>query len=126
MVILMFFDLAWIKVWVAKTCSTSERKSLFRTNNVDNTLSGIGHSEVGQTKVSNVVFQSLHLHPGVILLDESVKALEVLSGVGWDVVVDGGKGAVWSSDCSACCLETFKGLWTGHFMDQVSVNINQI
>ncbi|KAH3663570.1 hypothetical protein OGAPHI_004971 [Ogataea philodendri] len=101
-------------------------ETLLWSHNVHNTLSGVGHTEIREIKVLHVVFQSLHLESGIVLFDETVEVLEAFSGIGRNVVVDSGESTVWSSDFSVCVLQAFKSLRTGHFVDQVSVDIYQV
>jgi hypothetical protein len=59
---------------------------LLGADNVDNTLTLIAHTEVGETKVLDILLESCALEAGVALLDEFGGVLEVFPGAGGNVL----------------------------------------
>jgi hypothetical protein len=66
-------------------CS-GQSEALLGADNVDNTLTLIAHTEVGETKVLDILLESCALEAGVALLDEFGGVLEVFPGAGGNVL----------------------------------------
>ena len=123
---------------------SGESESLLGADNVDNTLTLVTHTEIGEAEILHIFLQGGALQTGVVLFDEFVDILEVFAGGGRDVleiqelgidgkwtpggggggtdgtyVVDGDQCAVRPADFSAGILEAFKGLlwwWSVRFV----------
>ena len=63
-----------------------QSEALFGSNNVDNTLALVGHAEVGETKVLDILLEGRALEAGVVLLDELGGIREVFPRASGDVL----------------------------------------
>lgn len=92
---------------------------------MNDSLSLVRHSEICQPKSLDVFFEGDALQSRVCLLDKGGSALEILSRLGGNVVVDCHKCAVLSPYRSLGHGQTFESLGRCDFMDNVSVAIER-
>ena len=94
-------------------------KSLFWPDDVDDSLANIFHGEIGHAKLGCITGQHFDLNTR-FLVGNSGRTV-----CGRDIVVRHCKRAVRRTHRAAGIAQPFKGLWTGHFMNKVPVNIDQ-
>lgn len=124
---------------------TGQGEALLRADNVDNSLSLVGHAEVCEVESLDIVFEGDALDLGVCLFNEGFGILVACAGVGGDVlrqalvncilqqfrnrvsyVVDSGKGAVWSSNSASGISETLESLRRRDLVDKVSIRSKSV
>lgn len=65
---------------------SGEGESLLGADNVDNTLTLVTHTEIGEAEILHVFLEGGALQTGVVFFDEFVDILEVFAGGGRDVL----------------------------------------
>lgn len=123
--------------------SSGQSEALLGTDDVDDTLALVAHTEVGEAEGLDILLEGSTLETRVVLLDEVGSVLEVLAGGGGDVlleakknwlaatppwiwrlktyVVDGHQSAVRPADLTAGICQTLKSLRGSHLVDEMAV-----
>ena len=94
-----------------------QRHTLLRTDNVDDALEWVIQVIQLYAKLFAVLHQLLHLNTRHL-----ARRINVF-GLRRDVVIHRGKGFTWLTDFTSVRAQTIKGLWRGHFMDQVTIDV---
>src|SRR5579859_1817044 len=67
-----------------------QSESLFRPNDMDNSLSFIGHAIIRQSEVNDILFKCRNLNPRIRLTNKRSNILESPSRHRWDIMIDCG------------------------------------
>jgi hypothetical protein len=67
--------------------------------------------------VSAIFDQFVYLVAGKLIPDRKVLI------DGWHIVIGRGHNLLWTENFQSPVLNSFKGLWTGHFMNEVFVDV---
>lgn len=111
---------------IAANCRTPrQRESLLWSNNVDDALTLVGHTEVLHAKILDIDFQLHDLSSRCSLFNERLDVDQLRSIRRGNVVVHGHQRAVRSADAARCQAKPLKGLRRRHFVNQVTVDIQQ-
>ncbi len=94
-----------------------QRHTLLRTDNVDDALEWVIQVIQLYAKFFAVLHQLLHLNTRHL-----ARRIDIF-GLGRDVVIHRGKGFARLTDFTSVCAQAIKGLWRGHFMDQVTIDV---
>ncbi len=98
---------------------TGKRKTLFRTDHMDDSLPDVAHVEQGNAEISAVVFQRLNLQGADLVCDAKPP-------VGRRYIVvrhrQGGAGTAGSATGE---LQSFEGLRGGDLVNQLPVDVEQ-
>mmetsp|Transcript_46269 Transcript_46269/g.112138 ORF Transcript_46269/g.112138 Transcript_46269/m.112138 type:complete len:221 (-) Transcript_46269:102-764(-) len=100
-------------------------ESLFGSNNVHNTLTLIGHSKVLESKVLDILFQLHNLCSTGGFFNKGLDVNQLTAIFGRNIVVNGSKSTIGTTDSTRTETKSFKGLRRGHLMNQVSVDVQQ-
>lgn len=100
-------------------------KSLFRSNNMDNSLTFIGHSKVFEPEIFDVLFELQHLCSTGSLFNKSRDINQLRSVFGGNIVIDRRQGAIRSADAAPGKSQAFKGLRRRHLVDQMAIDVEQ-
>mmetsp|Transcript_2512 Transcript_2512/g.4263 ORF Transcript_2512/g.4263 Transcript_2512/m.4263 type:complete len:285 (-) Transcript_2512:134-988(-) len=95
--------------------------ALLRANNVHNALTHVRHRIVMHTKLLGVGVQRLHLNARLFGHLRRV----IATFCGRHVVVRHSNGFLWRTHLAARHAQAFKRLRAGHFVDEVTVNIQK-
>ena len=98
---------------------TGKGEAFFGAYNMDNTLTQVRHREVMNTGVGSIFIKGFNLNAAVFFLD-AFGAIRRRN-----VVIGHGKGQFRMAHFATGIAKAFKGLRAGHFMDKMTVNINQ-
>ncbi len=98
-------------------------RALLRADHVDDALAHVVHLEFGDAKLIAVVVEGLHLNPRDLIGNRLDAALAL--GGGRHVVVGRGDDRVDTPRLASGQLEAFERLRRGHFVDDVTVDIDQ-
>ena len=109
----------------ADDCGAGQSETLLRANNVDDSLSLVAQTKVGELEILYILLESLALDARLVLVDELADGLEVFPRRGGDVVVGRGKGAIGTANFSTGILQTFESLRRSDFVHQVAVDVQQ-
>ena len=100
-------------------------EALLGADDVDDALPLVGHAEVLEAEILDVLLELQHLGPGGRLLDEGLDADEVGPVGRRDVVIDGDQGAVGPPHAAAGEAEALKGLG-GRHLHCIALHCKQI
>ena len=107
------------------TDAPRKREALLRANHMHDTLPGVIHTEVSDTKLLHVVLQGHHLRPAIRLLNEVAHGVKRGAIARRYIVVDRRERAVRPSDGSPRVAEPLEGLRRRHLVNQVPVHEEQ-
>ena len=107
-------------------------ESLFRPDDMDDTLSTVVEAKVAQAKLLDIVFEGQTLDSRVCLFDKRLYAFEMLAGFCWDVlrsslfincarreeknltyVIYRGESTIWPANLAASVPQSLEGLLHG-------------
>jgi hypothetical protein len=89
---------------------------------MDNPLSFICHAIIRQSEVNDILFESSDLDTRIRLIDEGSDILEPATRDGRDIMIDGGKRTIRTTDRPICSPEPFEGLWGSDFVHEVGID----
>ena len=78
--------------------AAGQRKSLLRSDNVDNALPFVGHAKVLESEIGHILLELEDLGPAGGLLDEALDRNELRAIRRGDVVIDGYQSAIRPTD----------------------------
>ena len=103
----------------ANDCLPGLRQAQFRANHVDDALVVAEHIEQRDAGLAAIAFQRVKLPARGRIQDRQIAVL------GRNRVVHDGKGQVWPAHFAAGGLQSSKRLRGRHFVDEVTVDVNQ-
>ena len=105
--------------------TSRQSETLFRSNNVNNSLSFISERKVWQVKVLDIDFQLKHLCSTGGFFDKGFH-IDQLGSVGrGHIMVDSDQSTIRSTNTAFGHTQTFKGLGRSDLVDQVPIDVNQ-
>ena len=95
-------------------------KALLRADNMHDALAFIIHFEIRDTEFGAIILQRLDLDARCFIFysPQAVRRSRY-------IVIRYGQCRIRTPGFPLCHTQTFKGLWAGHFMNKVAVNIQQ-
>jgi hypothetical protein len=95
--------------------------ALLRANDVDDALPHVGHGIVVDPEILGVLVQRRHLDAAVLGHRRRIGAVQRRR----DVMVRHRDGLFRRADLAAGHPQSFEGLWAGHFVDQMPVDVEE-
>jgi hypothetical protein len=107
--------------------SDTSRKSetLLGTDNVNDTLTFVGHGKVCHTEILDILLELHDLRSTSSLFNECFYIHKIGSVSGGYVVIDGHKSAVRSPHGAVSNPEAFKGLRGRHLVNQMAIDVDE-
>jgi len=94
-----------------------KRESLFGTDDMNNALTFIRHTKVLETKVLDIRLELHDLSSRGCFFNKSLNIDKLRTILRGDIVIDRGERTVGPSNTATSEAKTFKGLWTGNFVN---------
>ena len=84
-----------------------------------NSLARVIHEKFGYTQFGTVLVQGFHLHPGHRIRNTRGTVS------GWNIMVRDRQDRIRAPGLAPGQAQSLKGLWRGHLMNKVAINIDQ-
>ena len=98
---------------------TGQREALLGPDNMHDALALVALMEIFDAEILGVFRQRLNLDSALIVGN----ALGAVGG--WHVMIDNGERFFRRADLAASHAQAFERLWAGHFMDEMTVDVEQ-